>query len=281
MSHYTVAVFTKENWRSVEDLLAPYDESITMTPYIRKTKAQLIEEKRQEMKWYAEKGCYAKYLENPEKYKEENAEKADHLDYVENIFPKLLKANDEELWENIKSTYGHRDEDEYCYGLDDEGNLWSTYNPNSKWDWYATGGRWAGQLRLKTGECVNEAYVNDLDLTPDTDVYEHAYRFWKIYIDGEEPTEEEKESLKHEFWKPEYYTNKYKNAEDYANDQASFRPYATLLPNGIWVEPGRMGWFGCADTTQESEIEYRKRFGEIMKKAADENWHITLVDCHI
>ena len=66
MSHYTVAVFTKDDGRTVEELLAPYDESLIMVPYIRKTKAQLIEGKREDMKWYAEKGCYAKYLENPE-----------------------------------------------------------------------------------------------------------------------------------------------------------------------------------------------------------------------
>lgn len=28
---------------------------------------------------------------------------------------------------------------------------WSTYNPQSKWDWYVIGGRWSGALRLKRG----------------------------------------------------------------------------------------------------------------------------------
>ena len=44
MSHYTVAVFTKENGKTVEELLAPYDESLVMAPYIRQTKAQLIDD---------------------------------------------------------------------------------------------------------------------------------------------------------------------------------------------------------------------------------------------
>jgi hypothetical protein len=49
-------------------------------------------------------------------------------------------------------------------GNDWNGNLWkkhvdgtwheySTYNPDSKWDWYQLGGRWSGMIKLK-GEAV-------------------------------------------------------------------------------------------------------------------------------
>lgn len=37
----------------------------------------------------------------------------------------------------------------------DEDGIWreyTTYNPDSKWDWYLLGGRWSGSLRLKTGK---------------------------------------------------------------------------------------------------------------------------------
>lgn len=35
----------------------------------------------------------------------------------------------------------------------DDGGIfeWSTYNPQSKWDWYAVGGRWTGFFKLKPG----------------------------------------------------------------------------------------------------------------------------------
>ena len=39
--------------------------------------------------------------------------------------------------------------------IGDNGELYSTYNPNSKWDWYQVGGRWSGMLKTK-----NENYVN-------------------------------------------------------------------------------------------------------------------------
>jgi len=36
----------------------------------------------------------------------------------------------------------------------DENGVWkeySTYNPDSKWDWYLLGGRWSGMIKLKQG----------------------------------------------------------------------------------------------------------------------------------
>lgn len=40
-----------------------------------------------------------------------------------------------------------------CWRKDDDGvwNEYSTYNPNSLYDWYQVGGRWAGTLELKEG----------------------------------------------------------------------------------------------------------------------------------
>lgn len=43
------------------------------------------------------------------------------------------------------------------------GDLLSTYNPNSKWDWYSVGGRWNKYIKTLDGEQVNEAYVNEVD----------------------------------------------------------------------------------------------------------------------
>ena len=43
MSHYSVAVFTKPNGKSLTDLLAPYYEGIEMEPYIKYTREQASE----------------------------------------------------------------------------------------------------------------------------------------------------------------------------------------------------------------------------------------------
>ena len=41
MSHYSVAVFSKENGYDVDELLAPYDENIVVDRYVFYTRACL------------------------------------------------------------------------------------------------------------------------------------------------------------------------------------------------------------------------------------------------
>lgn len=42
---------------------------------------------------------------------------------------------------------------------------YTIYNPLSKWDWYAVGGRWSGELVLQgTGKGVDECEVKNLDV---------------------------------------------------------------------------------------------------------------------
>lgn len=56
-----------------------------------------------------------------------------------------MKRSDEELYQ--EAIEGYEEDD-----LDEDGNLLSTCNPNSKWDWYEVGGRWHGMLLLKPGK---------------------------------------------------------------------------------------------------------------------------------
>lgn len=96
-----------------EDQLAPYSENIRTAPIVSGEVSE--EEKEQMIKFYKERG-----FEYP-------------------TFDELYKNK----------------------GEDWNGNTWrkekgkwveiSTYNPNSKWDWYQLGGRWTGFLKLKEG----------------------------------------------------------------------------------------------------------------------------------
>ena len=67
MSHYSVAVFEDPNGKSLEELLAPYDENLECPHYI--SKAELISKSREKVKRY-EETTYARYLEDPKAYKE-------------------------------------------------------------------------------------------------------------------------------------------------------------------------------------------------------------------
>ena len=85
-----------------------------------------------------------------------------HLCYIRDKFPKKLNWTDDECYEDMKNYYS---EDM----IKSNGDLLSTYNPNSKWDWYTVGGRWNKCINTLDGRHVNEAFVHEVnwkDSTP-------------------------------------------------------------------------------------------------------------------
>lgn len=103
MSHFITLVFNKENGKTVEQLLAPFDENNVYAAYVQYTKEQAIKEVRKEIDEY-KNGLYAKYLENPKEY-EENCHNKGHIEYLKNEFPKRLDWTDEECYEYMKKYY--------------------------------------------------------------------------------------------------------------------------------------------------------------------------------
>jgi len=137
MSHFTVMIIGD----NPEAQLEPFDENLTLPRYMDKTKAQLIEESKADVESYRT-GMYAEYLKDPEEYAKNS--RPQHLDYMENEFPKMLEWTDEEHYRHATRWYEPEN-------IDDEGNAYSTCNPQAKWDWYSLGGRWSGLIKLKEG----------------------------------------------------------------------------------------------------------------------------------
>lgn len=175
MSHFSVAVFHKKE-QNIEDLLAPYDEGIVVAPYIKYTKEQAIAKTRKNIEEY-KNGLYAKYLEDPEEYAK-NCFNPSHLKYISEEFPKRINWTDEECYEDVAKFYDDKDRDE-------KGNLYSTYNPNSKWDWYEVGGRWNNCLTTKSGKKVNEGCVSELKFAEDFVTFAVVLPNGKWYEEGE------------------------------------------------------------------------------------------------
>ena len=116
MSHFAVAVITKKrDVKSIEKILEPYWEELEVEAYIDETKEELIKQA---------KNIQERYLKQIEEGKESTEEY--QLKYIN-------AKNDEELYEAYKDK---------CDKYDEDGNHLTTYNPNSKWDWYDIGGRW-------------------------------------------------------------------------------------------------------------------------------------------
>ena len=114
-----------------------------------------------------------------------------------------------------------------------DGSVFSTYNPNSKWDWYQIGGRFYGRVPLKTGGFANDAPMSEVDVDHRySEEYRRALRFWQLRVKDQEPETEEDRELMTFCYNKKYYTDRYDSAEEYAEWRCSFSFYAALLPNG-------------------------------------------------
>ena len=284
MSHYSVLVLTDED-TSVDELLAPYDENIKVAPYIAFTKDELIAKEKKDIKEYKE-GIYAEFLKDPEGYKAKHSHNPDHLHYVEHEFRKKLYWTNARIYKEAIRYYDPED-------ITEDGSVLSTYNPNSKWDWYVEGGRFSSMLKLKVpddvdpeefydenGEYADSAYAEEIDFSPNKEEYDNAIRFWELIVEKAEPKDENEADIQ-KFYNAEYYKKRYSSKEEYAEEIARFSTWAVLTPDGVWHEPGKMGWFACHNASIEDEKSFKKNYQSFIDKAIKNNWLVTVVDCHI
>ena len=258
--HYGVLVFSEHNGEDIDELLAPYDENMEVEKHLVYTKKEAEEEGSKRLQdallnW-------ANRLERDD-ISEEDRKRS------EGILEKLTK---DDPYHYIRDDY----DDEY---VDEEGNLYSTYNPNSKWDWYSVGGRFGGELLRKDGEYTDEAYASELNFERDEESYKSYLRFWEIAV--EDAPLEEGEEAPFVLYKKEYYLDTYKTKENFAD--VCSRPifHAVVTPDGEWHEPGQMGWFSSLAEPDDTFEWNRKFYDTYLKPAIENNWHVTLVDCHI
>lgn len=233
MSHFTVAVITKKNNREeIEKMLEPYWEELEVEPYIDDTKEQIIEKAKKR------KERYSKEVLN---------------NITDNYKKRYIEATtDEELYKiEVEEFY---EEDNF----DKNGNHLSTYNPNSKWDWYSIGGRWNKVLLTKKD---NKNVVEEQDLglfnycdekeTPDGYVWVNGAKIKDIDF------------------------NKMNKAE-----KELFYTWALVDETG-WYEQGKMGWWAMNDATNESTDIFVEKFQEYIKNPDNQEKYLTIVDCHI
>lgn len=248
---------------------------------------------------YSENIKVEPYLE----YKHDDAIKKIKTDYVPyNDF--LKEYSDDELLEWFIDQYS-------SYFLKD-GDVYTTYNPNSKWDWYTIGGRFSGELELTeegrlnaVGE-IEKKYHIDIDLknlyedsdylryvdtaplkyiqwfTPLSPIEkEELRRWWEINVEDDELRNGEERDA-HFFWNPDWFRRRYKDADTYIKIKEMTTFFAVVTPDGEWHEPSKMGWFACTDGEPEDELQWDLNFYEnFIKPNIDSDLICTVVDCHI
>lgn len=247
MSHYTVAVIVKDI-NDLEKTLAPYDENKEVEPYIYKTAQQLIEE----VKRRKETIDFSRELSDYEKKILECKTDDDYLRcYVE-------------YWDDEKYDFDH--------------NVLSTYNPNSKWDYWVLC-ELNGFARYKN-EKIPKGYckVKDWPLKFSQEEYDKGIRFWEIIVEGQPLKEGEEKPFN--MFREEYLIELYGTKENYATICATPHYWAFVL-NGQWYEKGKMGWFGTSDATKSSIELYLEKWKEVINDPQYQDYYIAIVDCHI
>ena len=166
MSHFIGLCFGKD-WESNLD---NYYEGLEVDEYIAYTKDEAIDKvKQNHAQAYASAIEYIRKSDVTESSKE----------YFQSVIDKGFFISYEDAWEEVKG---------WGYDLDEDENLVTTYNPNSKWDWYSMGGRWDNYIYLKEKDDegnaiqVNQAYFDEIDWEY---MIEHKTPFCFVDLDGE------------------------------------------------------------------------------------------------
>jgi len=271
---------------SLEDSLSKYDENLE-TPEYRK--GDLLEyEKISFIEYYAVnqsndvffKEDYKKFKKGfikvmrgrkgfltQKAFKEKHPHAKDNFDtYLNNLvynnkekFAEYFKANKPELYASFEQLYAKNGDD--WNGMNwrkDPNGVWgvySTYNPNSKWDWYSNGGRWAKSIKTKSGEFVDECLLGEIDFEPFPD---EAYEDSKDWLGN--PCKKLKEG----------YEWHYDNKDNF--------PFCIVI-DGEWYEKGEMGWWGITHNEKENDDWHGEVSALLEKLPADSQ--VYNVDFHI
>lgn len=254
MSHFTVGVITREPC-NVDYLLRPYDENGT--------------------------DYYIKEL---------YMSKEDYINSYKNEHPDTT-LTDEQIYETANDMYT---------GVEEDG-IYDYYNPDAEWDWYEIGGRWPNSLKVKKDAQFNMGghygkmgtpegkgryrWVDaaplceiewDLMNTVSPEQKKKASEFWDKYVLNQDPNYDAKFA-----YKREYYLDRYKTKEEYIKRINIFTTHDLLVEDREWITVGEMSWFGCDDSTYDSETDYIKQFYDIVKAPEYQNYWFVVVDCHI
>lgn len=266
MSHFTVMAigFVEEQ---IYDIMNRYDEKRAVPVYISRTKEDIIEEG---------KAKYAKRCEILNAYMADPEEAQRKYGRYANRYYEL--RNDESFLDNISDPieYYNRVIEDYVNDkmVDDKGNMLSTYNPESKWDYYDV----LSETSMKEIKKNAIDYFNTYDEKKDSMI-------WDYIVDGIDMDIQEPEKF-HLLWgKPsrEELIRMYGTKAGYlkACSERYAVSYCVITPDGEWHEPGTVGWFGCSSASAEDEKQWSDKYYEKFIAAYPDNTPVLFIDCHI
>jgi len=277
MSHFVVLAFGED----YEEMLDPYDENIEV-----------------------------------EEYSDGEVSKEEMDDFVK--YAQGESGETKELTEEYLVGLYERHGDKWNGGTwrfeDGVWNRYSTYNPDSKWDWYQEGGRFSDFFPVKDED--GESTLSNIDFEKSIeDVRKSSgktwdkmnialkeldssnFKSWEKVAEDDSLTIEEKrdfynnqkevKAFAESFEKDDYFPFFSKvedflvSREDYINEQiySSVAPYAYISEETGWKEKGEMGWFGLSNDKFTNK-DWHEEFMSFIEKLPKDT-KVTVIDCHI
>ena len=167
MSHFVIGIILPKNifndgensiTRYIESKMKKYNENIDVEQYIA------YDVNKKDMYRENKINEYKKMMEIPD------FEKIYNVEYLTNTLNLYLDMSPDEYWDNNIASYYDKN------SIDENGNIMSKYNPDSKWDYYVIGGRWNGYFMDKDIKAKNiigknsnkiESYLEKYNNDPD------------------------------------------------------------------------------------------------------------------
>lgn len=226
MSHSTVLVIGPDP----EEQLAPFSEDLEVEPYDEPCCCvrELADKRAHEATGLDRDSLREKFAKLPKDEKNDDMWQA--------MLSPLLAAEASECAKQISDL-----DCSNCYGT---GLVKTTYNPQSKWDWYSLGGRWKGSFELKPGR-------EGITGTPGA-------------FNNEAPSDRHVDMA-------------IKGDIDWAK-MADWSTFA-VLKNGKWYEKGNMGWFGIV-VDAKNDDQWQEEFQSLLADLPDDTL-LSVYDVHI
>ena len=165
-----------------------------------------------------------------------------------------------ELFADFDNQYEEHGEDWNSSSWKKNGNgvleEWSTYNPDSKWDWYSLGGRWGKSIKTKSGEFVDKCFLDEIDWSPF------------------KPEDYEEETQK-DWSGKEYHPLKDSVQYHYTENDVPF----CVIIDGVWYERGKMGWWTFVSDEKEKS-DWNEEFMTLVKTLPEKSL-VANYDFHI
>ena len=230
----------------------------------------------------------------------------DCTEEVEEDWKKLINgANEKEIAAQVAvGSMEYKTIDEYAdiyHGyVKQDGKFGRICNPDARWDWYVTGGRWTGLLLLKPGspegikgrpgtmgEPCTDPMRADIALLKDIDFkgmaqdsINEAGETWDQYKAGEfkgKPVDFLYDIQPNDT-RESFVERKGGNPKEKLEECPTF---AFLNLKGEWISPGDMGFFGVSSDDEETRKDFNLEWRDCLSKVDYAKTFIVIIDCHI